>query len=544
MTGYFTFNRHLFWTFRVYLLCGLLIFLASGCGNDNSAPGTSDNIASASTETGSASFAIQWNTSSVERASTVVKQAIENCETAGVASITCTVYDESNNPIASGGPWNCSDHQGTIEQIPAGSNRTFAALGWNAAGGDGNIIYQGQTGNNLTINPGGIVDAGTIDAYAFIPMLYAPENNAQVDSTNVSLEWELLENADEYLVQVAEDDAFETTIVDETTPAATYSPSTLEPSKEYFWKISAVDIHDNIGAESEVRSFVTSAGPGPVISGYVRTSSGTGISGVTVTFSNNGGSATASSSGYFSNTVDYGWSGTVTPSASGYTFSPPSRTYENVAADQSDQNFTGTQQTGSLQVTILPAAAISADARWRVDGGTWRSSGYMQADLSVGNHTVEFNTISGWTSPGNQTVNITNNNTTSASGTYNQLPDYLITEFSSSSTFIFAGLSVDLTSTIANQGGTPTACINIGIYLSTNATITTADTLLADWSLKPCNVAPGGTYRWSMSVTIPENTATGYYFIGIIADVNQDETESNENNNTRASQQVYIYHRY
>jgi hypothetical protein len=78
------------------------------------------------------------------------------------------------------------------------------------------------------------------------------------------------------------------------------------------------------------------------------------------------------------------------------------------------------QQTGSLRVTILPSGAVSAGARWRVDGGTWRSSGYTQSGLAVGNHTVEFSTVSGWNRPGNQTVTINNNQTTAASGTYAQ----------------------------------------------------------------------------------------------------------------------------
>ena len=76
------------------------------------------------------------------------------------------------------------------------------------------------------------------------------------------------------------------------------------------------------------------------------------------------------------------------------------------------------QQTGSLTVTIGPAAAISAGARWNVDGGTWQNSGATVGNLAVGSHKVTFNTIAGWTSPASQTVTITNGNTTSATGTY------------------------------------------------------------------------------------------------------------------------------
>ncbi|MBC2711500.1 MAG: BACON domain-containing protein [Desulfosarcina sp.] len=75
---------------------------------------------------------------------------------------------------------------------------------------------------------------------------------------------------------------------------------------------------------------------------------------------------------------------------------------------------------GSLKVTIYPSEAVSAGARWRVDGGDWNSSGYTQNGLSVGNHLLEFNTIPGWIKPTNQTVTISNNQTTDTSVEYSQ----------------------------------------------------------------------------------------------------------------------------
>jgi hypothetical protein len=74
--------------------------------------------------------------------------------------------------------------------------------------------------------------------------------------------------------------------------------------------------------------------------------------------------------------------------------------------------------TGSLKVTIAPSAAVSAGAQWRVDGGSWRNSGYTQSGLAVGSHTVEFKALTGWSKPGNKTVTINYNQTTNPSGTY------------------------------------------------------------------------------------------------------------------------------
>ncbi len=45
--------------------------------------------------------------------------------------------------------------------------------------------------------------------------------------------------------------------------------------------------------------------------------------------------------GYYTCTFPSGWSGTLTPSREGYTFSPPSRSFENVTVYAPDQDFTG-----------------------------------------------------------------------------------------------------------------------------------------------------------------------------------------------------------
>jgi hypothetical protein len=82
---------------------------------------------------------------------------------------------------------------------------------------------------------------------------------------------------------------------------------------------------------------------------------------------------------------------------------------------------TYTKQNGSLKVTLAPSAAVSAGAQWRVDGGSWRNSGYTQSGLSVGSHTVEFKSVSGWTKPGNQSKTVNTNQTTTTSGTYTSL---------------------------------------------------------------------------------------------------------------------------
>jgi uncharacterized repeat protein (TIGR03803 family) len=61
---------------------------------------------------------------------------------------------------------------------------------------------------------------------------------------------------------------------------------------------------------------------------------------------------------------------------------------------------------GSLKVTIEPPGSVAAEAQWQVDGGTWQADAATVSNLSVGRHTVSFYMISGWNTPGDQTVTI------------------------------------------------------------------------------------------------------------------------------------------
>ena len=62
-----------------------------------------------------------------------------------------------------------------------------------------------------------------------------------------------------------------------------------------------------------------------------------GVGSATITYT--GGTTTANSSGAYSFTVAPGWSGTVTPSKTGFSFSPTSITFTNVVANQSCSKF-------------------------------------------------------------------------------------------------------------------------------------------------------------------------------------------------------------
>jgi serine protease len=68
-----------------------------------------------------------------------------------------------------------------------------------------------------------------------------------------------------------------------------------------------------------------------------------GLAGATLSYTDGTPkTVTAGSDGLYTISVPFGWSGTVTPSKPGYTFSPPSTSYTAVIADQPAQNYSAT----------------------------------------------------------------------------------------------------------------------------------------------------------------------------------------------------------
>jgi hypothetical protein len=80
--------------------------------------------------------------------------------------------------------------------------------------------------------------------------------------------------------------------------------------------------------------------------------------------------------------------------------------------------ISGTLLAGNLKVNLAPSQAVSAGARWRVDGGTWRTSGTNVTNLTNVTHTVDYNTITGWFAPSPVSVTVTNGGNTTITGTY------------------------------------------------------------------------------------------------------------------------------
>jgi len=114
-----------------------------------------------------------------------------------------------------------------------------------------------------------------------------------------------------------------------------------------------------------------------------------------------------------------------------------------------------------------------------------------------------------------------------------QLPD-LTQTLSANFPAIAAGGILDVTDAVSNVGYAAAGPFAIGVYRSTDSTVTTGDTLVALRSLSSLSVQ---TYPWdanvaAYSVSFPKSLATGTYYLAAIADHLGAVTELSEANNT------------
>ena len=133
-------------------------------------------------------------------------------------------------------------------------------------------------------------------------------------------------------------------------------------------------------------------------------------------------------------------------------------------------------------------------------------------------------------------------NVTKITVTAPQQPD--LTEYVAvSSTTVAAGGSVTIDAYDMNIGNGVSGPSTARIYLSTDPTITTSDTVLATLTTSQtlATVSQPGYYdHQTVSVTLPGNLAPGTYYIGGIADYNNQISESNEANNTYNVTQITV----
>ncbi len=116
-------------------------------------------------------------------------------------------------------------------------------------------------------------------------------------------------------------------------------------------------------------------------------------------------------------------------------------------------------------------------------------------------------------------------------------PDLVMTAVSTQSSSPVMG-TITVSNTVCTTGG-GSGYFNVGIYLSTDTAITTSDKYIGSRSLS--GLAAGQCSSENTTVTIPGDVAPGTYYIGVIADYdNQVRAESNETNNALTGNLIEI----
>lgn len=92
-------------------------------------------------------------------------------------------------------------------------------------------------------------------------LTFPPDKHTGIQTKDVTFSWLRADQADTYVLQVAEDPEFENIVYEEELVYTATYPSQLENSKTYYWRVTAKNISKQIGFEttSETWSFTTAA---------------------------------------------------------------------------------------------------------------------------------------------------------------------------------------------------------------------------------------------------------------------------------------------
>ena len=225
--------------------------------------------------------------------------------------------------------------------------------------------------------------------------------------------WNSVAGAESYRLDVSTGNTFATFVIgyqDLTVNGTSHNVSGLSTITTYYYRLRAVNA-TGTGTNSNVISLTTLAGftvtflagPNGSLTGNTLQSNIPPAGNCTVV-------TAVPDSGYsFS-----GWTGD-------YIGSENPLTVTGVSADMTiTANFA--RSLGGLRVNISPNAAVQDGAAWRRVGySVWRASGTSENDIPPGNYSVEFKEIPGWIAPGNQSVTIYSNETTTTAAVYQQI---------------------------------------------------------------------------------------------------------------------------
>lgn len=190
----------------------------------------------------------------------------------------------------------------------------------------------------------------------------------------------------------------------------------------------------------------------------------------------------------------------------------------------SSQTITGTIEAGATVLVSVNTSAVAGTVTYPTST-TWSCT---ITGLVEGANTIT------------ATATDTSGNQTSATATISYAkpagPDLIVRAVSLPTT-LNSGETVQVQVTVKNQGTLKAGKFYIGLYLSSDSSITTGDTFLSNEYLS--SLAAGVEVSYTTSITLSANSS-GTYYIGAVVDSRGAIVESDETNNTFAVGPVSI----
>ena len=143
-----------------------------------------------------------------------------------------------------------------------------------------------------------------------------------------------------------------------------YTDLAVVPGTTYFYRVAS---YNQKGSSAYTTAVSKGSTAGLTLSGFVGTFDGTTsapMPGVSLAFSNAGGTTTTAANGSYSHNLALAWAGTITPTLAGYAFTPASQTWPGTNTSPSSLDFvarkvytiSGTVYSGS---TPLPGVTLT-----------------------------------------------------------------------------------------------------------------------------------------------------------------------------------------
>ncbi len=210
---------------------------------------------------------------------------------------------------------------------------------------------------------------------------------------------------------------------------------------------------------------------------------------------------TADGAGDYSFEVSYNWSGTVTPSLAGYTFVPINRTYSNVQANQSDQNFIVLCYTLTKTNNPSGGGTVDADPSPNCNSGTQYTDGTGVELTATANSGYNFSNWSGDASSTDNPVSVTMDAAKSITVNFTLSPVKAITAFN------FNALSQAVVGVVNESAKT----VALNVPYGTNVTALVPTITITGASINPASgVAQNFTWPVTYTVTAADTTTQAY----------------------------------